>query len=72
MAVNSAKDKVFQQFSDLPSDPQRVWLVRLANDRKAETGAIWRNREKGMHVKLCHLASEKHRFGPEMVSEATS
>ena len=25
-----------------------------------------------MHVKLCRLASEKHRFGPKMVSEATS
>ena len=38
-------------------------------DRKADTIGVRRN---GHHVKLCCLASEKHRIGPKLVSEAIS
>ena len=51
---------------------RRVWLARLVNNQK---DAVRHNGQKGwifIHVKLCHLASEKHRFGPKMVSEAIS
>ena len=47
---------------------RRVWLARLVNDQKDEASAVRHNGQKGwifIHVKLCHLASEKHRFWPK-------
>ena len=41
-------------------------------DRKADTIGVRRNGQNGIHVKLCRLASEKHRIGPKVVSEAIS
>ena len=46
---------------------RRVWLERSANDRKAETSVVRRNGQKERR-----LASEKHRIGTKMVSEAIS
>ena len=41
-------------------------------DRKADTIGVRRNGQNGIYVKLCRLASEKHRIGPKLVSEAIS
>jgi len=41
-------------------------------DRKADTIGVRRNGQNGIQVKLCRLASEKHRIGPKLVSEAIS
>ena len=69
MAANSAK-KSFESSSNFQADGyclRRVWLERSANDRKAETSVVRRNGQKE-----CRLASEKHRIGTKMVSEAIS
>ena len=53
MAANSAKDRVFQQFSVLPTERSaktRVWLVRLANDRKAETMQCYMAQRADVHA----------------------
>ena len=41
-------------------------------DQKANTIGVRRNGQNGIHAKLCRLASEKHRIGPKLVSEAIS
>ena len=69
--TESSNNFPFFQLNDL----RRVWLVRLANDRKAETMQCYmaQRTERVDHAcKTLSLASEKHCFGPKMVSEATS
>ena len=52
---------------------RNAWeLAALEPDRKATTSGVRHNRQNAIHVKLCHLASEKHHIGPKLVSEAIS
>ena len=46
--------------------------VACGISERSESRRNEQNRYMFLHVKLCRLASEKHCFGPEMVSEATS
>ena len=62
--TESTNNSLFFQANDL----QRVWLVRLANDRKAETSAIVAQRAERVDVYACRTLSS----GLEVVSEATS
>ena len=80
MAVNSATELFRESFNNFPF----LRLVSRAScegcdfrpisklDRKANTIGVRCNGQNGIHVKLCCLASEKHRIGPKLVSEAIS
>ena len=46
--------------------------TNLHANRKADTIGTQPNGQNGIHEKLCRLATEKHRIGPKLVSEAIS
>ena len=80
MAANSAtelfRESSFQQLSvlmiSLASFTCEGCGFRLISeaDQKADTIGVRRNGQNCIHVKLCRLASKKHRIDPRMVSEA--
>jgi len=52
---------------------RRMWFRPISElDQKADTSGVRRNGQNGIHMKPCPLASENHRIGPKMVSEAIS
>ena len=77
MAANSAVPRVFQQLSVLTSErlisqASPAKGVVSANKRTGLESRVQRNGQNGIRVKHCCLASEKHRIGPKLVSEAIS
>ena len=77
MAANNAVPRVFQQLSVLTSQrlisqASPVKGVVSADMKTGSESRVQRNCQNGIHVKLCCLASEKHRIGPKLVSEAIS
>ena len=51
---------------------QICMLILGKLDWKANTIGTRPNGQNGIHEKLCRLATEKHRIGPKLVSEAIS
>ena len=80
MAANSATELFRESFdnflflrlvSQASCEGCGFWPISKL-DRKPDTIGVRRNGQNGIHVKLCCLASEKHRIGPKLVSEAIS
>ena len=65
MAVNSATELFHKSSEGCGFRP-----ISKLNPWKGD--GVRQNGQNGIHVKLCRLASKKHRIGPNLVSEAIS